>query len=230
MKNNPYTDIEEKKVDLIVFVQDYLQIQFEGIRLNFFTWPNLLIENEKVVFQDIAYRDTLCALIGKKVQKTNFKNLEYFEIVFEGNLSIFLDLTDPKSEMPEGSALKIKSHDKKYSENIVSFEKIQDQQLSAINFFEYHLELDFNQDFIECSSWPMVKIENQEYQFGHPEYRNKLCSIIPHKLKETVYKKGQSLELLFYAGERVFLDLKKHEKGAPEKSTMNYYKRESFIL
>jgi hypothetical protein len=52
----------------VVFVMDYLQLDFNGTRLTCFVWPTVELEGEDPrTFGDPGYRDALCVLITQEV-------------------------------------------------------------------------------------------------------------------------------------------------------------------
>ncbi|GIH89928.1 hypothetical protein ACFFMN_11990 [Planobispora siamensis] len=54
----------------VVFVRDYLQLDFDGPRLTLFVWPQVSVDSTVHSMGDPGYRDTLCALIGHTVLTT----------------------------------------------------------------------------------------------------------------------------------------------------------------
>ncbi|MET8428952.1 hypothetical protein [Nocardia sp. NPDC004860] len=51
----------------VVFVRDYLQLDFDGPRLSCYVWPIIDADGTTRSLGDAGYRDTLCALIGQTV-------------------------------------------------------------------------------------------------------------------------------------------------------------------
>ena len=60
----------EEKLGSVVFVMDYLQIDFGNARLSAYVWPTVTIGDVSRAFGDHGYRDALCALIGQEVSDT----------------------------------------------------------------------------------------------------------------------------------------------------------------
>jgi len=69
----------------VTFVMDYVQLDFNGHGLNLYVWPVVVIGDRASRQQEIGYRDALCALIGKNVERVD----EYFDVGlvvgFQGN-------------------------------------------------------------------------------------------------------------------------------------------------
>jgi hypothetical protein len=51
----------------VVFVRDYLQLDFDGPRLSLYVWPQVTFGSTIRVMGDPGYRDALCDLIGHPV-------------------------------------------------------------------------------------------------------------------------------------------------------------------
>jgi hypothetical protein len=52
----------------VVFVRDYLQLEFDGPRLSVFAWPLIVEGPQTQSINDLGYRNSLCSLIGHPVQ------------------------------------------------------------------------------------------------------------------------------------------------------------------
>lgn len=60
----------EEELGSIVFVMDYLQLDFGNARLSVYVWPTVSIGDVSRGFGDPGYRDALCALIAHEVVET----------------------------------------------------------------------------------------------------------------------------------------------------------------
>ncbi|WP_040807634.1 hypothetical protein [Nocardia concava] len=54
----------------VVFVRDYLQLDFDGPRLTCYVWPTIEADGITRSLGDSGYRDSLCALISQTVVST----------------------------------------------------------------------------------------------------------------------------------------------------------------
>jgi hypothetical protein len=54
----------------VVFVADYLQLDFGHARFTAYTWPTVTIGDASLQFGDPGYRDALCAFITHEVTST----------------------------------------------------------------------------------------------------------------------------------------------------------------
>lgn len=55
------------KLDSVVFVADYLQLEFGAGRFSTYCWPVVKMGTHVLHFGDRGYRDSLCAFIGHDV-------------------------------------------------------------------------------------------------------------------------------------------------------------------
>jgi hypothetical protein len=55
----------------VIFVRDYVQLDFDGPRLSLFVWPGVATGNDVYYLGDPVYRDALCQLIGRAVTSTD---------------------------------------------------------------------------------------------------------------------------------------------------------------
>ena len=65
-----------QQVSAVVFVQDYLQLNFDGKRLTVNVWPKLVTDGHELTFGETGYRDALCSLIGRTVVDTSESETE----------------------------------------------------------------------------------------------------------------------------------------------------------
>ncbi|OZM58408.1 hypothetical protein CIB95_02225 [Lottiidibacillus patelloidae] len=91
----------------VVFIRDYIQLGFEGIyepaTLNTYTLPT--VQNNKYTYSHgtKGYRDELCSLINKKVEKVILVENEGIKLVFEMNILLEISLRDEDYEGPEAA-------------------------------------------------------------------------------------------------------------------------------
>ena len=61
---DPLGGLFAAQLSAVSFVQDYLQLDFEGHKLTMILWPAVRIGLELRSFGEPGYRDALCSLIG----------------------------------------------------------------------------------------------------------------------------------------------------------------------
>ena len=91
--DNPFQILVGEQLSCVIFVQDYLQLDFDGHRLSCYVWPRVKMENEIVDFGSPDYRNKLCLFIAKIVIHTVLINDQKFEIHFHSGdqLEIILE-------------------------------------------------------------------------------------------------------------------------------------------
>ena len=70
MTDSLLTALVEEELGSVVFVMDYLQLDFGNARLSAYVWPTVSIGDVRRGFGDPGYRDALCALITHEVIET----------------------------------------------------------------------------------------------------------------------------------------------------------------
>jgi len=60
----------EEQLGSVVFVMDYVQLDFTNARFSAYVWPTVKIGTTRRRFGDPGYRDALCALIAHEVIAT----------------------------------------------------------------------------------------------------------------------------------------------------------------
>jgi hypothetical protein len=56
-----------ERLGSVVFVMDYLQLDFNEARFTAYAWPTVTIGDHAIQFGDPSYRDSLCAFIASEV-------------------------------------------------------------------------------------------------------------------------------------------------------------------
>ena len=57
----------ESTLESVLFVADYLQLNFDDARLTTYAWPTVAIDRRVLGLGDAGYRDALCAFISHDV-------------------------------------------------------------------------------------------------------------------------------------------------------------------
>lgn len=60
----------EEQLGSVVFLSDYVQLDFSNARLSAYVWPTVTVGEVHREFGDQGYRDALCALITHEVIET----------------------------------------------------------------------------------------------------------------------------------------------------------------
>jgi hypothetical protein len=89
----------------VEFVQDYVQLRFDGPLVTFYEWPEVFREEGSYAFGEPEYRDVLCALIGDSVSATTVEEGEALEIQFESGVNVRVSLRLEDLVGPEGGSV-----------------------------------------------------------------------------------------------------------------------------
>lgn len=105
-------DLHGRQLGAVVFVQDYLQLQFDGTLLTLTTWPVVHREKE-FKYGDARYRDVLCDCIARVVEIADVIARDRLRIVFRDGSKLVISLKDADRVDPE--AVRIDQQDGQWS-------------------------------------------------------------------------------------------------------------------
>lgn len=91
-KEDPLRPIVGRQLSAVVFVQDYVQLQFDGPGLTAITWPAVVVGNTKYEYGRPGYRDALCERIATIVSSTSVKEGEEIRIDFNDDSVLLISL------------------------------------------------------------------------------------------------------------------------------------------
>jgi hypothetical protein len=95
------TSIVGEELVAVEFVQDYLQLRFDGPLLTLYAWPHLLLSEYSIAFGEPEYRNSLCNLIGEKVEDATLEEGDSLTVKFENDVVIALSLREEDLDGPE---------------------------------------------------------------------------------------------------------------------------------
>lgn len=104
---NPFIVLKDQQLSSVIFVQDYLQLDFDGYTVTCYAWPVVILLDGKYTVNDIEYRNMLCSLITKKISNASFIEDEMLVINFQTGEKIKINLKNVNGEVvyfttPEG--------------------------------------------------------------------------------------------------------------------------------
>jgi hypothetical protein len=82
-----------EQLSAVTFVQDYLQLEFDGHRLTMNLWPSVRTDDGALAFGDPNYRNALCSSIGCTTTSASASDT-HVEISFAPNGHLDCDLTE----------------------------------------------------------------------------------------------------------------------------------------
>lgn len=92
MKPVPIERIIGEQLSSVEFVQDYVQLRFDGPTLTAFTWPVLRVGGMTIRLGDSRYRDRLCERIGRRVSAASFREADVISLTFDDGVEISISL------------------------------------------------------------------------------------------------------------------------------------------
>lgn len=107
MKNpteHPLKQIEGRHLSSVEFVQDYVQLRFDGPYLSAITRPTLKLGDLQLKWETPGYRDALCERIGRAVQSVTIDQNRGICMGFDDGSIISISL-DPEDRRAEEAAI-----------------------------------------------------------------------------------------------------------------------------
>ncbi len=103
MDENPrfIETIVGEQLSSVEFVQDYVQLHFDGPTLTAFVWPVVHRAGTAVHLGEPGYRDELCARIGKKVLAARLEEEKALIVEFDDDANFSISLRPEDSVGPE---------------------------------------------------------------------------------------------------------------------------------
>jgi hypothetical protein len=90
--DNLFDSILGQQLSAVTFVQDYLQLHFDGNILTCYSWPFVITASETYTIHTDGYRDALCNIITSKVIAASLKEEDSLDICFHNDVVICLNL------------------------------------------------------------------------------------------------------------------------------------------
>jgi len=97
----PLDKIVGEQLSSVEFVQDYIQLHFDGPTLTAFVLPTLNLRGKTIRFGDPRYRDELCARIGQKVTAADLVKMVAVIVRFDDGVEVNISLKPEDSVGPE---------------------------------------------------------------------------------------------------------------------------------
>src|SRR5690348_6064634 len=107
MESSPFAVLVSKPLSSVIFVQDYLQLDFNGYILTLYNWPKIIVSNTQFSIGDSEYRNILCALINDEINAVKFVENDSLKIFFNSKKEIAIFFANAEGEViyfttPEG--------------------------------------------------------------------------------------------------------------------------------
>ena len=103
-----FDELRSSQLSSVEFVQDYLQLHFDGPTLTLYVWPDVAdADGISVAFGEPGYRDALCSVIGETVTVPELNEGRSLTIEFENGTVLALSLRDEDVDLPEAGSLRV---------------------------------------------------------------------------------------------------------------------------
>ena len=98
------TAILGQELVAVEFVQDFVQLRFEGPLFTLYAWPHVLLSDFSVAYGEPEYRNALCAQIGQTVANASLEEGDRLTIELESGTVIGLSLREEDIDGPESGS------------------------------------------------------------------------------------------------------------------------------
>lgn len=99
--SDPFKQLEGEQLGSVTFVQDYIQLHFDGQGINVYMPMSVDAGGITVWSGDIQFRNALCGQIAKVVLSISFQEGESMSITFNDNSRIAISLRAADYSGPE---------------------------------------------------------------------------------------------------------------------------------
>ena len=82
------SQLKGEQLSSVIFVQDYLQLDFDGLRLTCYKWPKVIIDKVSYSFGESEYRNAICRIIASEVEDINTTSIDV-SIKFKSGVILF---------------------------------------------------------------------------------------------------------------------------------------------
>jgi len=89
-----------EQLSSVEFVQDHVQLRFDGPCVTAFTWPVVRSASESLSWGQPGYRDALCSQISHLVERTEV-DAQQVAIIFESGVVFSISLREDDYQGPE---------------------------------------------------------------------------------------------------------------------------------
>jgi hypothetical protein len=98
------SEVVGQELVAVEFVQDFLQLRFEGPLFTLYAWPHVLLSDFSVAYGEPEYRNAFCAQIGQTVAEASLEEGDRLTIELESGTVIGLSLREEDIDGPESGS------------------------------------------------------------------------------------------------------------------------------
>lgn len=93
--------LEGQELTAVEFVEDYLQLRFDGPMLTLYEWPSLLLPEFSLAFGEPEYRNALCAQIREEVEEARLEEGDSLTVKLQNGVVLAVSLREEDMSGPE---------------------------------------------------------------------------------------------------------------------------------
>ena len=107
-----FSELRDAPLSSVEFVQDYLQLHFDGPLLTLYVWPDVAdADGISIAFGEPGYRDALCSVIGEIVTQPELNEGRSLTVEFENGTVFALSLRDEDLDVAEAGSFRAATDD-----------------------------------------------------------------------------------------------------------------------
>ncbi len=107
-----FSELRDAPLSSVEFVQDYLQLHFDGPLLTLYVWPDVAdADGISIAFGEPGYRDALCSVIGETVTQPELNEGRSLTVEFENGTVFALSLRDEDLDVAEAGSFRAATDD-----------------------------------------------------------------------------------------------------------------------
>lgn len=96
-------DLVDEQLGGIHFVQDYVELYFDGPIVRCLQWPILVFNGKRIASDMQGYRDEICQMIGTQVDEVEIIEGDCIKIVLRNGWLIEVPIDTESSSYPESA-------------------------------------------------------------------------------------------------------------------------------
>ena len=94
------TGLVGEELKSVCFVEDYLELCFEDVKVTLYAWPHVLLTEFSVAFGEPEYRNALCAQLGEEVVEASIEEGSALTIELANAVVFGLSLREEDIDVP----------------------------------------------------------------------------------------------------------------------------------
>ncbi len=107
-----FDDLRDTQLSSVAFIQDHLQLDFDGPLLTLYIWPDVAdADGISIAFGEPGYRDALCSVIGETVTEPELNEGRALTVEFENGTVLALSLREEDIDVAEAGSFRASDED-----------------------------------------------------------------------------------------------------------------------